>query len=132
MLSSRTISAALPLLLLLAACAGGRSGSGDTGRFRDRSVLTHEQLNEVGYNDAYQAIEALRSHWLRTRGPASPHGPGQVAVYLNNTRLGGVEALRGISTQEIVYVRFYDAVSAAGRWGRDVTHGVIYVSTERP
>lgn len=124
-------SARLPILLLLLASACAGNPSTQPRQFKDRNLLTHEQLNERAYNDAYQAVEALRSHWLRPRGPDSPLTPGQVLVYLDNTRLGGVEALRGLSTREITYIRFYDPAMAAGRWGRDVSSGVIFVSTER-
>lgn len=122
---------AIPLVLLLWACGPAGPPPAAEPRFRDRTVLTHEELNRVAYANAYQAVETLRSNWLRTRGPSSPGNPGQVLVYLNNTRLGGVETLRGISPQEIVYIRYYDPASAAGRWGRDVANGVILVSTER-
>jgi hypothetical protein len=122
---------AIPLVLLLWACGTVGPRADAEPRFRDRTVLTHDELNRVAYSSAYHAVETLRSNWLRTRGPTSPNNPGGVMVYLNNTRLGGVETLRGISPQEIVFIRYYDAASAAGRWGRDVANGVILVSTER-
>lgn len=131
----------IPLVSVLWACGGKVSPAPTTlvssgnatqePRFRDRTLLTHDELNQVAFANAYQAVETLRSNWLRTRGPTSPNNPGQVMVYLNNARLGGVETLRGITPQEIVYIRYYDAVAAAGRWGRDVADGVIMVSTER-
>lgn len=117
-------------LIVLSACASAASQQ-DERRFRDRALLTHEELNAVGYQNAYHAVETLRSHWLRPRGVDSPNTPGQVYVFLNNARLGGVETLRAFSTGEITYIRFYDAASAGARWGRDLTHGVIFVSTER-
>jgi hypothetical protein len=118
------------LLFALAACASTPAQDGER-RYRDRSLLTHEELNAIGYRDAYHAVETLRSHWLRPRGVDSPTTPGQVYVYLNNARLGGVETLRALSTVEITYIRFYGPAAAGARWGRDLTHGVIFVSTER-
>lgn len=120
----------LLLVPLLAACAGKPTPDGT--KFRDRAVLTYEQLNHVAYPSAYEAVQALHSNWMRTRGVNSPYNPGMVWVILNDVRLGGVETLRRISTQEITYIRFYDAASAGARWGRDMANGAIFVSTERP
>ncbi|MGH7463012.1 MAG: hypothetical protein ACREMA_18555 [Longimicrobiales bacterium] len=50
-------------------------------------------------------------------------------VYIDDTRLGGVETLRSISTASISYIRYYDGVTATGRWGIDHGQGVIFVST---
>ncbi len=117
-------------LTALASCAGKPSPAGSG--FRDRDVLTNEQLNSVAYASAYEAIQALHSNWMRPRGVNSPTSDGMVWVILNDVRLGGIDTLRRISTQEIVYVRFYDAASAGARWGRDMQNGAIFVSTERP
>lgn len=119
----------LPLVLLLYACAGKTSPAGPG--FRDRSLLTYEQLNAVAYPSAYEAVQALHANWLRTRGVNSPVTAGMVWVILNDVRLGGIESLRRISTQEVTYIRYYDAASAGARWGRDMANGAIFVSTER-
>ncbi|HEX8904319.1 MAG TPA: hypothetical protein VF771_05720 [Longimicrobiaceae bacterium] len=122
---------AIPLLFLLWGCGKVEPAPATEPRFRDRQLLTHDELNQVAFANAYQAVETLRSNWLISRGPSSLNSPSGVLVYLNNARLGGVETLRGISPQEIVYIRYYDPAAAAGRWGRDVASGVIMVSTER-
>jgi hypothetical protein len=54
-----------------------------------------------------------------------------VTVILNNTRLGTAEALRTLETQAVQFIQFYDAASAAARFGRDTGQGVIFVSTQR-
>jgi hypothetical protein len=120
----------LLLLTSLCACAAKKPPADGAG-FRDRSLITYEQLNAVAYPSAFEAVQALHGNWLRTRGFDSPDTPGMVWVLLNGVRLGGVETLRGISTQEISYIRFYDAASAGARWGRDMANGAIFVSTER-
>jgi hypothetical protein len=123
----------IPTLVLLFAVGLGACTAAQTqpGEFRDRNLITHEELNERAFNDAYHAVETLRSNWLRTRGVDSIHKRDHVAVIMNNIRLGDPTSLRQISTREIVYIRFYDAASASARWGRDLRNGVIYVSTER-
>jgi len=125
--------ARLLLLLLLPALAGCAGKAPPEGGFRDRTVLTYEQLNHerVSYASVFDAVQALRSHWLREKGVSSPNRPARVLVYMNNVRMGGVEALRTISPREVSYVKHYDPASAGARWGRDVSEGVIYVSTER-
>jgi hypothetical protein len=44
-------------------------------------------------------------------------------------RAGGVEALRRISITEVTYIRYFDGIAAAARWGLDHGYGVIFVST---
>lgn len=127
------ISTSILGLLLIGSLVGGCAAKASPpGGFRDRDVLTYEQLNKTAYPSAYEAIQALHGNWLRTRGVNSPSTPGGVWVILNDVRLGGVETLRGISTQEITYIRFYDPQSAGARWGRDMANGAIFVATERP
>jgi hypothetical protein len=115
------------LFLLLAAC-GGR-GDGVARPSPDRSLITREEIQQHRFTNAYQLVEALHSNWLRTRGTDSFAQPGQVLVYLDDSRLGGVEALRSISTQTVGYIRYYDGLQASARWGLDHGHGVIFVST---
>lgn len=116
------------LASFVAACAS--SGSG-TARV-DRNVLTREQIQETNRQNAYDVVESLRSNWLRTRGPTSlTQQDAVVQVYLDDNRLGGVDALRTINTSLIQYIRWYDGIAATGRWGLDHGAGVIYVSTRQ-
>ena len=119
------------LLALCAACApAGSPGSpAASGPRQDRNVLTREQLRETGYNNALDAVQALRSNWLRAKGPDSFSSPTQVQVYVDSNQLGGVDSLRGIAISQIAYIRYYDGVTASGRWGLGHGQGVIYVST---
>ena len=97
----------------------------------DRNLLTQEDLREYGFATVFDAIEALRSHWLRERGPDSFSTPGHVQVYLDDSRLGGVEALRTLPLTNVLYIRHVNGVDAAARWGLDHGQGVILVSTRR-
>jgi glutaredoxin-related protein len=119
------------LFVLCAACApAGSPGSNAASAPRqDRNVLTREQLRETGHTNALEAVQALRSNWLRAKGTDSFSAPTQVQVYVDNNQLGGVETLRGIATSQITYIRYYDGVTASGRWGLGHGQGVIYVST---
>jgi len=127
----------LATVFMLAACsaptprdASGPVPSQDTTRAaRDRTVLTQSQFTDHQFNNAFDAIEALRSNWLKTRGTDSFQNPSQVRVYLDNISLGDTASLRTIAINTIVYIRFFDGVQATARWGIDHGAGVIYVST---
>ena len=117
------------ILLATSGCAAhsphGRSAAAD------RTLLTREDLRDYQFATVFDAIEALRSHWLRERGPDSFSSPGHVQVYLDDSRLGGVEALRTLPLANVLYIRHVDGVDAAARWGLAHGHGVILVSTRR-
>ncbi len=119
------------LVLLLALCAGcaPAGSSSPSGPRQDRNLLTQEQLRVSGYTTVYAAVEALRSNWLRAKGPDSFTNPTQVQVYIDDNQLGGVETLRAIQVNSISWVRYYDGMTASARWGLGHGQGVIYVST---
>ena len=119
----------LALVLLLSAACGARTDGGRPSA--DRNLITRDEILEHQFSNAFQLVEALHSNWLRTRGTDSFASPGQVLVYLDESRLGGIDTLRSIATQTIGYIRYYDGLSASARWGLDHGHGVIFVSTRR-
>lgn len=112
----------------LAACSAGAAAGAASPR-QQRDLLTPERIRETGATNAYDVVANLRPHWLRTRGTDSFQSPTEVQVYLNESRLGGVETLRSISTIEIAYIRYFDGLSASARWGLDHGQGAIYVVT---
>ena len=121
----------LVVMTLCSACAGRRAAEGDEAPRRrlDRAVLTREQMIDGKYVSVYDAVLAMRSAWLRPRGPDSFVLPSIVWVYVDGARLGGVETLRSMQPRLINTVRFYDGPTATGRWGVDNAAGVIHVST---
>lgn len=125
----RTITTLIVAMFVTACASSGSDGTRRPGQNRD--VLTQEQMREAGYTNVFEAVRALRSNWLTPRGPDSFSNPGQVQVYYDNTRLGGVETLSSIGTAQIAYVRYYDGIAATGRWGLDHGHGVIFVASMR-
>jgi hypothetical protein len=92
-------------------------------------VITREQMLAGSYVTAYDAVAALRSSWLRPRGPDSFVLPSVVWVYIDGVRAGGVEVLHNVRPHLINTLRFYDGPTATGRWGVDNGAGVIHVST---
>jgi|SRR5687768_5754666 len=115
----------LSILLLTGACASSQSA---TGQRVDRNVIMQDQIRQNGYRTAYDAVEALRPSWLVTR-PDGLTVQREVLVYLDNTRLGGVETLRQISAPQILRISWIDAGTAVNRWGVDHSQGVIMVIT---
>jgi hypothetical protein len=95
----------------------------------DRSVLTQTQFGAHQFNTAFDAVESLRSNWLKTRGTDSFQNPTQVRVYLDNVSLGDTATLRTIAINTIIYIKYFDGISATARWGLDHGAGVIFVST---
>jgi hypothetical protein len=116
-------------LVLVAGCSGANREAGDRAR---RDVLTQEQVIQTGSSNAYDAVAMLRSIWLQPRGVDSFRTPGEVQVYFNDTRLGGVATLRSVSVNDVGQIQYFDGAQATGRWGLDHGHGVIYVTTLRP
>lgn len=119
------------MIVPLLGCGGGARSSSDPGSIgrSNRDVLTADDLRSTGSTNAYDAVSALRSSWLRPRGPDSFSNPGQVWAYVDDVRVGGVDRLRRISITQITYIRYYDGRAASARWGLDHGQGVIFVST---
>jgi hypothetical protein len=119
------LTVTLGIVTLMVACASRTSPAPKL----DQTLITGDQLQEARFNTVYDAVEALHGNWLQTRGTDSFKAPSQVQVYLDNTMLGGVETLRDIAPKTVVYVRYFDGISATGRWGIGHGAGVIYVSS---
>jgi hypothetical protein len=111
-----------------AGCASQQTGGESASRY-DRSLLTADQLRDHNYQSAFDAVEALRTNWLRPRGTDSFNNPSVVVVYLDNVKLGGVETLRGVQVANVQAIRHYDANDATSRWGVGHSSGAIQVIT---
>lgn len=122
-MSARHVIVALLLLAVSAAACSSRRG----GSRQDLEVITRAQLEEGHFQNAYQAVEALRGNWLLVRGTDSFRSPSQIVVYLDNVKLGGIEELRSITTMTIDSMRHFNGVEATSRWGLDHGAGVIQV-----
>jgi hypothetical protein len=119
----------LPIVVGSLACAG--AGGGKSPR-ADYSVLTQEQLAEQHFENLFEAVQTLRSNWLNDRGPDSFVTPSRIWVYLDNTRMGGVQSLAQISTRYVSSVQKLNGVDATARWGIGHGAGVISVMTWPP
>ncbi|MGQ0647203.1 MAG: hypothetical protein ACT4P7_06500 [Gemmatimonadaceae bacterium] len=121
----------VPVFMLVAIVGCGSPPRATTSPNADRSLITREQILEHHFTNVYEAVQALRSNWLLTKGTDSFSTPTEVLVYVDNARMGGVQTLRSIATTSVTYVRYYDGIAATARWGFDHGQGVIFISTGR-
>ena len=125
----------VPLLAVLStglACAS--TGQTSDGEFFSRNVITRQQIQEVRATNAYEVVERLKSHWLRSVTPTSPNNLEQrthpVSVYQDGQRLGYVGQLRRIEVAAIDHIRYFSPAEASARWGRGNSGGAIQVITQ--
>jgi hypothetical protein len=126
------ISLVLGALLSGAACSSSRSAG--SAAVSPQNELTLEQIRNSGGNDALEVVQRLRPLWLRTRSQSSINGPNTILVYMNETRLGGVEALRGYPLEAITKITYLTASEAANKLmgtGTTVVDGAIVLSTRK-
>lgn len=123
------VGLAFGLAYTACAPAGGGPIVGE-GRAQPRyDLITQDQIIGSSYGDAYELVQRLRPYWIAKGGNDTPQNPGKIQVYLDGTRMGELPSLRYIPIAGVSYIRFFDGLQAASRWGLDHERGVIYVST---
>ena len=137
----QALRAALALQVLLsAACASSgvaprRADGGEAGRRSARSattVVTSEELASLGVQSLYDAILRLRPEYFRTSPPTftSPGGTPTM-VYINGSRIGGMEALRTLTTGNVAQVKYLRPGEAQIRYREYLGAAIIDVTLER-
>ena len=121
----RTLAVTAGTLSILSACAAsggaeagaGASASASTPRAQrgSRDLITHEELQNVGTTNLFDAVQRLRPHWISgaNRTNAISGGGTEVVVYQGATNLGGLDALRQIAPGYVVSLRWLDASQAS-------------------
>jgi hypothetical protein len=109
-------------LLAMAAC--GPPGTSTPGRGNAR-LLTVDELSGSHSSNLYDAVQRLRPSWLAPRYQGASRGAP--TVYVGSQRYGDIDALRIIETSNVLEVHYFDTVSAAARFGRNLPFGVIQV-----
>ena len=95
------------------------------------SVISRTEMENARYASLYEVVQSLRGRWLQTRGPKTLLGrPGEVQVFVDDMRMGGVDALRSLKTDNVVSISFVDPVAAGQRWGGKYAQGTIVVTTQ--
>ena len=142
----RRISTLVVSLALVAGCASAGGGAG--GKTVDRNVITADEIHGSSATNAYDVVARLRPQFLRTRGTIPTGGMTsrndagstqegqlagtvQIAVYLDDTVLGSLDALKQIEAASIQEIRYYNASDATTKWGAGNSAGAIQVITRR-
>jgi hypothetical protein len=133
----RVLTVAASITLAVGCASAGESPASDDAEFISRNLLTAQQIEETRATNAYEAVERLKSHWLRTKGRSQmPSAPGvpqfeenPVLAYLDDQRLGTVDQLRRVEIAAVQYIQYFSPAEASSRWGFNHGGGVIFVST---
>lgn len=123
-------AALLAALVLSSACAGTTPAPRAEQRGID-APITEEEIQGAQAADLYTAIQALRPQWLTRRRQQSITGQTPITVYVNRTRLGGVEELRTLPANSATSVVYLSPGQAQYRFGAGNSNGAIVVTTTR-
>ena len=118
-------------LFLLSACASSGPQQGETGARRSADRIVSEEIRASSATNALQLVQTLRPTWLRTRGQISFRDQGEIPVYYDGVRMGGVGSLNQLPTMSVEGLQRLDASSATQRYGTDHPHGAILVFARR-
>ena len=120
------------------------TASAGSGPKPSSTLITADEIARVNVLNGYEVVQKLRPAMLSQRQIASAHGQGgmakgappikgtdvasgQVVVYMDGTRLGDIEQLRGITAASIATLRYYSASEAQLKWGSNHPAGAIEV-----
>jgi hypothetical protein len=119
MMQRRFVTAIAGVAILMG-CSSQR-GRGPSVSNSSPELITSAEIAATPVSNAYDLINRLRPRWLQAgstrvasisnRTGGSVQGQAML-VYLDDTRLGGLEALRSLSVAGFRSVRYYDAVRA--------------------
>jgi hypothetical protein len=126
-MDARKLAFLLTFTVLSGCASAGHDGDGT--RRKQQNMITREDLVDNKFQNAHEAIAALRSNWLQPRGPDSFRTPSKVWVYLDSNKLGGVESLNSIDVTTVSYIQHFNGTDATTWWGVGHSAGVIYIST---
>lgn len=99
---------------------------------RDSKLILLDEIRASGAATAFDLVQSLRPMWLNKRGPQSIQNEGEVHVYVGDTRMGDVDALREIAAASIASIRYLDAKEANYKFGQGHPYGAIVISTVFP
>jgi len=115
---------ALAVFPVLFACASGGA------TLQDPNVITAPELSRSGATNAYDAIHRLRPEMLRSReaGALSYFAIRRPVVAVDNTLVGGVDALRAMDIDHVAKIESISPWQAAKRYGSTFDDGVLLVT----
>jgi hypothetical protein len=127
---NRVVAVTLSTLLLAAAANAAAQAPARKPR-RDPNVITAEEIATKPAQTLYDAVRALRPQWMMRGRPTvlMPQNEGQLVVYVDGTRFGGIESLRQLVPSVATAVRYYSPSDAEAHFGPGHLNGAIEVIT---
>jgi hypothetical protein len=134
------------VVAVLLGCSGSRSGDSSQAPRRQANLITTEEIQAArSTQHAYDLIRMLRPQWLQQRGVQSLGSPVEmrpgerqptqagiaVKVYLDGSRVGGVEVLRNVLASDVLSAQYLGGPEAASRFGTDHGGGAILITSRR-
>jgi hypothetical protein len=118
------MAAAVMMITALAACGPSEPSASAPGRGRS-NMITEEQIQASPTTNLFDAVSRIRPSWLA----AKVHGGnrGYPTVFVGPQRYGEIDYLRTVENANVREVHYFDPISAAARFGRNVPFGVIQV-----
>src|SRR5438874_1145056 len=142
----RTFIAASLVISALGCSSASSSGTNTAATPKaNPDLITTGEIDSQPFRDAYDIVQMLRPTWFSKKSGSSSTrrigvSPSNSAigagllVYLDNARMGGVEALRQITPNAIESLRFMDAATATAMLpgiGSSVITGAIVAHSRR-
>ena len=127
MRTSRLAPVALLVVLIIASCSQAPPQAPSPRP--DRTVLTRADFAGHQFETAYDAVYALRRNWLANREVDDTFTKASRQVYVDNSRMGGLDKLREIRASNIESITYIDGIQAYARWGLGHDAGVLLIKS---
>ncbi len=121
----------LSVVALLCACST-RANREPGGGGEDPARLSTAELRGADQSlTLFDFVNRTRPQWLTRRTGTALQNQFDVAVYRDDVRVGGREALSDLRVDIVVSARYLTASEATNRFGLNHPHGAILVTTRR-
>ena len=131
---ARRFNAACMVLVLVVAVAGCTHANTAVAPGGDPMMVTEDQIDQLRVANAYDIVAQTHANFLHSRGRESqnPNVPAiPVHVFVDDTYYSSdVNALRDITAQDVMAIRFYQSYEAQYKFGSGHMGGVIQVITK--
>jgi hypothetical protein len=125
------IALLIGVLCLLAACASAGAAPRDRA-LGDPNLLSSQELRESDAQTLYDLIQRERPRWLAARLTAGTSDG--IAVFVNGSRMGGIDYLRQMAPGGIDSIRYLDTTAARNELpslSSGMVAGAIMITTRR-
>ena len=92
----------------------------------DSKTITEGQLSGATQLNLYDYVMAARPRWLRSTGSMNRNA-FPLLIFVGDTRLGGAQTLKSLTTSTVRVVRYYEASAAQQKFAGQDIGPVIHV-----